>query len=353
MTLQGLTEHAMFPGGGGPLVLSPASGAPDLVEAVVAHRAQIEERLLDHGAVLFRGFPVASVEQFARFGTALSPQPLDYVYRSTPRSSVGEGVFTATEYPAEQEIALHCENAYQREWPLKLALCCLVAPATRGETPLADLRRVAEMVGQEILDAFEQRQVRYIRHYRPHVDLPWEVVFQTSDRGDLAEYCAMHGIEHTWLDATTLRTAQTAQGTARHPVTGERVLFNQAHLFHRSSLEPQVAASLADLFGADRMPRDAVFGDGAGIPLAYLDAVRAAFRSASVQFPWQRGDVLLIDNMRMAHGRRPYTGERKVIAMLLDSYSSQSTESTESTQSNETAQSADTTHSGAHRFAER
>ncbi|GAA1999244.1 TauD/TfdA family dioxygenase [Catenulispora subtropica] len=326
--MRGLTEHTMFPGGGSPLVVSPASGAPDLAEVVAAHRARIDERLLDHGAVLFRGFPVASVEEFARFGSALSPQALDYVYRSTPRSSVGEGVFTATEYPADQEIALHCENAYQREWPLKLALCCLVAPATRGETPLADLRRVTGAVGQEILDAFEQRQVRYIRHYRPHVDLPWEVVFQTSDRGELAEFCAAHGIEHSWLDATTLRTAQTAQGTARHPVTGERVLFNQAHLFHRSSLPPQIAASLAELFGVDRLPRDAVFGDGTDIPLAYLEAVRAAFRSASVQFPWQPGDVLLIDNMRMAHGRRPYTGERKVIATLLELYSGQGTEGT-------------------------
>jgi alpha-ketoglutarate-dependent taurine dioxygenase len=343
--MPGLTEHAMFPGGGAPLVVGPASGAPDLAEVVLAHRAEIDERLIDHGALLFRGFPVASVEEFARFGTSLSPRPLDYVYRSTPRSSVGEGVFTATEYPADQEIALHCENAYQREWPLKLALCCLVAPATGGETPIADLRRVTEAVGQEIVEAFEQRQVRYVRHYRPHLDLPWEVVFQTSDRGELAEFCAAHDIEHAWLDATTLRTAQTAQGTARHPVTGERVLFNQAHLFHRSSLAPQVSKSLAELFGADRLPRDALFGDGADIPLAHLEAVRGAFRSASVRFRWQRGDVLLIDNMRMAHGRRPYTGERRVIATLLDLHGSQRTETSRTARVTESA--------GAHRPAER
>src|SRR5262249_5698532 len=152
-------------------------------------------------------------EDFERVGEALSPQKLDYTYRSTPRSSVGKGVFTTTEYPPDQEIALHCENAYQREWPRRVAFGCLVASATGGETPLADMRRVHTALGDELVDRFETRRVRYVRHYRPHIDIAWEVVFQTSDRAEVAAYCDAHGIEHEWLDATTLRTAQTNQGT--------------------------------------------------------------------------------------------------------------------------------------------
>jgi alpha-ketoglutarate-dependent taurine dioxygenase len=317
--MHGLNEHTLPGQGRAPLVVTPRSGRPDdLAEAVADHREALEERLLEHGALLLRGFAVTGVEDFARFGAAVSKEPLDYVYRSTPRSALGEGVFTATEYPAEQEIALHCENAYQREWPLKLALCCLTAPATGGETPIADMRAVAGAIGPDLLDMFEQRQVRYVRHYRPHIDIPWQVVFQTDDRADVARYCEEHGIEHEWRDAETLRTAQTAQGVARHPVTGERVFFNQAHLFHRSSLDPEVAASLIDLFGRDALPRDACFGDGTDIPDAHLDVVRAAFRDSAVRFRWEAGDVLLLDNMRMAHGRRPYTGSRRVVATLLD-----------------------------------
>lgn len=315
-----LNESALLPDSQGPRLIQPGADR-DLAAFVAEHRAELDERLLEDGALLLRGFDVASVKDFEQVGEALSPQKLGYMYRSTPRSTVGEGVFTTTEYPPDQEIALHCENAYQREWPLKVAFCCLVAPAEGGQTPIADMRRVQAAIGEDLMDRFESRGVRYVRHYQPNIDIPWEVVFQTSDRAEVAAYCEAHGIEHEWLDASTLRTTQTNHGTARHPVTGERVFFNQAHLFHVSNLGSKVAASLVSLFGRDRLPRNAYFGDGGEIEPEDLERVRQAFAGASVSFDWQPGDVLLLDNMRVAHGRRPFVGPRRIVASLLDSYS--------------------------------
>lgn len=312
-------ESALLPGGRTPRLVRPGADR-DLAALIAGHKTAVEECLLEHGAVLFRGFDVASVEHFERVGDELSPRKLGYLYRSTPRSTVGKGVFTTTEYPPDQEIVLHCENAYQREWPLRVAFCCLVAPTDGGQTPIADMRRVQAAIGEELMDRFESRRVRYVRHYRPHIDIPWEVVFQTSDRAEVAAYCEAHGIEHEWLDANTLRTAQTNQGTARHPVTGERVFFNQAHLFHVSTLGAEVVTSLVNLFGRDRLPRNAYFGDGGEITLEDLERVRQAFAGASVDFAWRPGDVLLLDNMQVAHGRRPFSGPRRVVASLLDSY---------------------------------
>jgi alpha-ketoglutarate-dependent taurine dioxygenase len=313
------SQSALLPDSRLPRLIRPGAER-DLAAFIAAHRAAVEECLLEHGALLFRGFDVASVAHFERAGDELSPRKLGYMYRSTPRSTVGKGVFSTTEYPPDQEIVLHCENAYQREWPLKVAFCCLVAPAEGGQTPVADMRRVNAAIGADLMDRFESRHVRYVRHYRPHIDIPWEVVFQTSDRAEVAAYCEAHGIEHEWLDANTLRTAQTNQGTARHPVTGERVFFNQAHLFHVSALGTEVATSLVNLFGRDRLPRNAYFGDGGEIAHDDLDRVRRAFAGAAVDFAWQPGDVLLLDNMQAAHGRRPFRGPRRVLASLLDSY---------------------------------
>jgi hypothetical protein len=180
------------------------------------------------------------------------------------------------------------------------------------------MRTVTAAIGADLLDRFQERGVRYVRHYRPYVDLPWEVVFQTSDRAELADFCAAEGIDHEWLDADTLRTAQVSQGTAMHPDTGDRVFFNQAHLFHVSNIDPELAAALVSVFGADRLPRNAYYGDGGEIDPADLDRVRKAFKSAAVSFPWEAGDVLLLDNMRVAHGRHPFTGARKVLAGLMD-----------------------------------
>ncbi|HET8657756.1 MAG TPA: TauD/TfdA family dioxygenase [Micromonosporaceae bacterium] len=317
--MSALNESALLPQSRAPRLIRPGADR-DLAAFVAEHHAAIDQCLIEYGAVLFRGFAVASVEHFERVGEALSPQKLGYLYRSTPRSTVGDGVFTTTEYPPDQEVALHCENAYQREWPLKVAFCCLVAPEEGGQTPIADMRRVQAAIGEELMDRFESRGVRYVRHYRPHIDIPWEVVFQTSDRAEVAAYCQAHGIEHEWLDARTLRTAQTSHGTARHPVTGERVFFNQAHLFHVSNLGAEVAASLVNLFGRDRLPRNAYFGDGGEIELADLQQVRHAFAGAAVSFTWQPGDILLLDNMQVAHGRRPFLGPRRIVASLLDSY---------------------------------
>jgi len=310
----------MFPNERMPLVVHVPPGDPDIARFVEAHGPAIQAALLEHGAVLLRGFDVRSVGDFGRFIDATGLERIEYLYRSTPRTAVADKIFTATEYPPQQEIVLHNENAYQRDWPLKVAFCCLVCAASGGATPLGDMRRITAAIGPALVDRFAERSVRYVRHYHRHVDLSWQVVFQAQDPEPVAAFCREAGLEHEWLDAGTLRTSQVAQGAAVHPLTGERVFFNQAHLFHVSSLGADGAASVIELFG-DRVPRHATYGDGEEIAAADLERVRDAFRRHEVSFPWQAGDVLLLDNMQVAHGRRPFSGPRTVLAALLDAHS--------------------------------
>jgi alpha-ketoglutarate-dependent taurine dioxygenase len=302
------------------LIVEPSSSGKALSDVMNSNKRELAALLLEHGALLFRGFAVQTVQHFDEFVGALTEQRLDYLYGSTPRTALGNRIFTATEYPAAQEIPLHNECSYQREWPLKIALCCLVPAASGGETPIADMRRVTAAVGEVLLDKFERLGVRYVRHYRPYVDVSWQRVFQTDDKEVVGGYCALHGIAHEWLDHETLRTVQICQGTARHPETGELLIFNQAHLFHASSVGVENARAMADLFGADRLPRQTYFGDGQDIPPHELDAVHAAFRSEEITFPWQAGDIALLDNMQFAHGRRPFKGDRKVVVSLVEQH---------------------------------
>jgi len=194
----------------------------------------------------------------------------------------------------------------------------LVPAESGGETPIADMRRVSAAIGPALLDKFEVNRVRYVRHYRPRVDLAWETVFQTADRQQLAQFCTDNDIVHEWLDKETLRTVQVCQGTAYHPDTGERVFFNQAHLFHRSSLGAAASKAMTDAFGHDRLPRNAYFGDGSELQAEDLEHIRAAYRTEASSFKWRSGDVLLLDNMQVAHGRMPFKGKRRVLAALLD-----------------------------------
>ncbi len=316
----------MFPDERMPLVVEPDARGTGIGEFVHTHWRELEAFSLEHGAVLLRGFDVRSAEDFSCFLDATGLPRLEYMYRSTPRTRVGDKIFTTTEYPPAQEIVLHNENAYQRDWPLKVAFCCLVDASSGGETPLGDMRRITAAIGPRLMDRFAARGVRYMRHYRRHIDLPWQVVFQTELPEQVAAYCREQGIEHQWIDRETLRTSQRAQGTAVHPIVGERVFFNQAHLFHISSLGSAGARSFAQLFGAERLPRNACYGDGEEIDPGDLEHIRTAFRRHEICFPWRPGDVLLLDNMQAAHGRRPFRGPRKVLAALLETYSSAAAE---------------------------
>ena len=71
------------------------------------------------------------------------------------------------------------------------------------------------------------------------------------------------------------------------------------------------------------LPRNALYGDGAPIADAELDAVRAAIRSSTVSFPWQRGDILILDNMLVAHGRHAFSGERRIVVAMARRYAPQ------------------------------
>lgn len=304
-----------------PLYVVEAEGERSSLIELVRDRADYFAALiLEHGGILFRGFRLRQAADHQAVIDAIGAKPMHYTYRSTPRTHVHGAVFTATEYPSQLEIPLHCENAYQLTWPMWLSFCCIKPATIGGQTTIADMRKVTAEIPPAVLDRFARRGVRYIRHYHPHVDLPWETVFQTADREELARFCSENDIHHEWLDRETLRTEQVSQGVAEHPATAVTVFFNQAHLFHISSLGERVAAELISSFGRDRLPRDARFGDGSDISAQDLAAVRAAFASAAVDLQWQEGDVLILDNMQVAHGRRAYVGERRVLAALLNSH---------------------------------
>lgn len=301
-----------------PAVARPSQGKADLAAWALRHGEIIAERLTAHGAILFRGFDIREQADFEAFVDAVVAQRLDYVYRSTPRTSVGERVFTATEYPRQATIPLHCENAYQRAWPMQLLLYCAEPASRGGETSLADNARVTERIGDEIVEEFAARQVMYVRNYGSDVDLPWQTVFQTERREDVERFCEESGIQFEWKGAKGLRTSQVCQGVATHPETGRRLWFNQAHLFHVSGLDAETRAAMLSIFAENELPRNAYFGDGGPIPVEVLEHIREVYRLETVARPWERGDVMLIDNMLVAHGRMPYEGPRKVLVSMGD-----------------------------------
>jgi alpha-ketoglutarate-dependent taurine dioxygenase len=316
-----LVEHGTLDGGEPfPLVVRPRVASTNLASWAGDQRERIASLLLEHGAILFRGFEVSDVARFQETVRAVSPDLLDYKERAAPRVEVAPNVFTSTEYPADQPIPLHHEMSYSHNWPTKIWFCCVQPAAAGGCTPIADDRRVFHRIDPEVKRRFLAHRVMYVRNYGGGVDLPWQEVFQTTERAAVEAYGRRAHMEIEWRDGDRLRTRAVRQVVATHPRTGETVWFNHAHMFHVSNLEPGLRAALRAELDADELPRNAFYGDGSEIKDEVLAAIRDVYRTAAVAFPWQRGDVLLLDNFLTSHGREPFSGPRRIVVAMAELY---------------------------------
>jgi amino acid adenylation domain-containing protein len=301
-----------------PAVARAQAPGVDPAHWAVRERAAILAQLRDTGGVLLRGFATRTVGDFCRFVEALSPHLIHYSERSSPRTEIATGVYTSTDHPPDQPIVLHTEQSYTLNWPMRILFWCETAPTDRGRTPIADTRGVLSRLSPPTVAAFEARGIRYVRNYIPGISLSWQDVFQTEDRAVVESFCRAEDIAFEWLGEDRLRTSQRRPAIRRHPDTGERLWFNHGYFFNLAALPVDVQQGLrASLAEAD-YPYHTYFGDGGAIPAAMLEEIRAAYDSETVAFDWQQGDILLLDNMRVAHGREPFSGERRIRTAMTD-----------------------------------
>lgn len=313
-------EELFHPGQTLPLVIRPAVTGLDPLAWARGNREMIEQRLRRHGAVLFRGFPIATPEAFHAFVEAVVGELMEYRERSSPRHEQGDRIYTSTDHPADQRIFAHNEHSYAARFPLKLFFCCLVPSEEGGQTPVADTRRVFDRVGPEIRARFAEKGWMYVRNFGDGFGLPWQTVFQTSDPAEVEAYCARNGIECEWKPGNRLRTRQVRPAAAVHPRTGERSWFNHATFFHVSTLPEEMRRGLLADFAEEDLPNNTYYGDGSPIEPETMEALRAAYEAETVMFDWEKGDVLLVDNMLASHAREPFRGARKVLVAMADPY---------------------------------
>jgi alpha-ketoglutarate-dependent taurine dioxygenase len=296
-------------------VAPPAAG--DTLDSWLKTNADLFERTLQEaGAILFSGFQVTDPETLESAVVSSGESSMVYSYRSTPREQIAGSVYTSTKYPADQTIPLHNEMSYANEWPLHIWFACAQAAPVGGETPIADSRNVLRRLDAEVVDRFRRKGVMYVRNYGSGLGMTWQEVFQTQDPESVGAYCEQSDIECDWLGTTGLRTCERRPAIVTHPRTGEATWFNQAHLYHVSALPQETRQMLVNALGEDGLPRHCYHGDGSQIDAADLDLIRAAYDSETRLFAWQKGDVLALDNVLVAHGRRPFKGQRDVLVAM-------------------------------------
>ena len=290
----------------------------DLFQWAKENREFIETQLLDCGGLLFRGFEVSGQEDFERFLPAVCGKLLNYIEGATPRSHLSDKVYTSTEFPASQRIMLHNELNYVMTWPMRIWFCCITPSPEGGETPIADVRRVFQRIDPAIRSRFIEKGWMLVRNFGNGMGLPWQTSFRTDDKTELENYCRSSNVSYEWVDDNHLRTRQVRPAVARHPVTHEWVWFNHVAFWHLASLAPAVRDSMLSVFKEEDVPYSTYYGDGSPIDAADIQAISEAYDQETIAFRWQQGDVLMLDNMLVAHGRSPYAGPRKIIVAMGD-----------------------------------
>jgi alpha-ketoglutarate-dependent taurine dioxygenase len=292
----------------------PAGAA---VEWASAHREEVRDWIERAGSVLLRGLGVTTAAETGRVAAALGIATMTEREGFAPRTPYPDGVYSSSHWPPDEPMCMHHELSYAAELPGTLLFACLAAPVKGGRTALADSQRILRALPAELVAPFERDGWLLTRMYH-EVGVPWPDAFGTRDPAKVEEYCQGAGLACEWLPEGRLRTRQRRSAILRHPRTGSPGWFNQIAFLNALTMDPVVREYLVDMYGPDGLPFNTAYGDGSAISAETIETINEVYDSLTIGESWQLGDVLVIDNLRMAHSRETYDGSREIAAVLGD-----------------------------------
>lgn len=300
-----------------PYVFQARERGVDALAWLGANKASVEARRSEFGAVLLRGFDLAEIGTFDRV-IQLMCRKVIAGYGDLPEEKGTDRVYGSTPYPNDRRILFHSESSHMASWPLHQFFACVIASQTGGETPIVDVRKIYARLSATLRTRFTDGGLNYVRHFIPGLDVPWQSFFKTRERSEVERQCRASGAVCTWKHDDILMVGQPSQAVAQHPLTGAWSFFNQIMLHHPYFLRSEERSALVSLYGKENLPRLVTFGDGSEIEESTLAELVDLYEQESVAFPWQAGDLLMLDNMSIAHARNPFTGPRKIIVGMGD-----------------------------------
>lgn len=318
-----------------PLVIEPKDPLMtlnSLLNLLKREKQFFREELLKWGGVLFRNFPISNENDFAAVIKALGLGGfLDYIGGDSPRNKINEGVYTSTEAPPWLKIPLHNELSFVKNYPKHIYFYCHIAPETKGETILADARRVFNSIDPTVRKRFVDRGLKYISRYfckspllefinkyqRSHKS--WMEVFETTSKEEVERKCVESEFSYRWNKNDWLEISQIRPAFLAHPQTGENVWFNQCHLYDFNpkllGWLPYIGAKLL-YWRKHTLLHEVYFANNETIPREDFYHIMDKLDENTIAFPWKKGDVLVLDNVLAMHGRAPFTGKRRILAAM-------------------------------------
>jgi alpha-ketoglutarate-dependent taurine dioxygenase len=307
--------NATLEAGKPPLLLVDAPG--DAARRAGEHRTALHALVGEHGSLLVRGLGLRDAAEtesvFRQLGSLMTETEA-----FAPRRRYAECVYSSSKWPPNQPMCMHHELSYVLEPPGLMLFACLVAPTGGGATPVADSSAVLQALPAELVERFEREGWLLVRNYNEDIGASITESFGTDDRSAVESYCRANAIKFEWQPGGGLRTWQRRNAIVRHPRTGQRCWFNQIAFLNQWTMDPEVREYVVDVYGADGLPFDTRFGNGDPIGADVVQVINEAYEAHTARERWQAGDLLLVDNIRTAHGREPFEGPREIVVAMAD-----------------------------------
>lgn len=285
-------------------------------------RGEVVALFREHGALLFRGFG-ATREEFLAFTGSLSRDFSRYqggFFRDRQPVGGNDTLLTVTGSQEGFAIPLHGEMYYTARQPQLLWFYCERPADQGGETTLCDGEEIFSLLSPRARDLFTGSRVRYERHLP---DGLWQQAFQTADLAEVERYCREHDTLMAHDPATgSVSTAHLAwavipgRSGRRDTFINNVVSLYLGELSLKRGTAAETIRSLSSTASGSSFPIVVRMEDGAPVPGAVIKEILALNQRSAVALPWSAGDVVMVDNTRILHGRLAYSGERNVYVRL-------------------------------------
>ena len=298
-----------------------------------ANKDDLKEKLLKHGAVLIKGMETSkSGAGFRKVYEALDLDVcLDPIHTSGLRKFAIEqdGIYEEVNKPGLRQhyIGLHNESTTNRTAAFGAFVCFMPASEGGGDFFVADGKKILRDMDTEVLQELYDKKIRIsvsnLDFFKPIIqdrslfgDFDKEVLVPRA-KDDLAKAIGNTvapkfdmDLEMVWgadgaNEGYRLQAIELPETPInRHPVTKEPLWFCNMHN-HSRYLRDNRPCTVPEVGMTETF-----FGDLSKIPEHILDEVDRASRENIVMTPMKAGDVLLVDNYRMLHGRDIFQGDR-------------------------------------------
>lgn len=294
---------------------SPLS-TQETAEWVATESANLLELMAKHGAVLLRATGAQRPEDFDQIVAALGLP--NFPYRKSMSNAVRrewtERVFSANEAPPDVQIFFHHEMAQTPFYPRTILFSCLEAPETGGATPLCRSDVLFDALDKqcpEFVDDLTRFGLRYSNVMPARDDASsgmgrsWRSTLGVEHAQEAEQRLGELRYQWEWLEEEALRVTTPILPAIKTLPDGRKTFFNQLIAAYCGWKDQRNDPSRAIRLGNDKA-LDA-------------DAVKVAFELAeqyAFDLQWQVGDVAIVDNRLVMHARRPFNGQRRVLASL-------------------------------------